>query len=311
MSSAFLPPPRWSPHDLEREVASAVASFRREREQEPLDQYLAHVDDYLDAAEELIELTVDLTQLRERAVEVVTSEHLLETLRFTAGPFISMDDLRVIAQTSLAPGRLRADPGAAGRIVDSVLGALDRRRFPWIGEGREPSEAERQAAVLATATLMATERMRTLRRSEAKLTQESAVAGALTAAGFSQVASPRVIRTLEEAPGPGEFCAEVDFGGRKADLVVGLWDRRRMPIECKVSNSMTNSYKRVNNDAAVKAVSWLRAFGEDQVVPAAVLSGVFRPENLRTAQTAGLTLFWAHQLDQLVRWIDRTRSEDR
>jgi len=311
MSSTFLPPPRWSPHDLEREVASAVASFRREREQEPLDQYLAHVDDYLDAAEELIELTVDLTQLRERAVEVVTAEHLLETLRFAAGPFISMDDLRVIAQTSLAPGRLRADPGAAERIVDSVLGALDRRRFPWIGEGREPSEAERQAAVLATATLMATERMRTLRRSEAKLTQESAVAGALTAAGFSQVASPRTIRTLEEAPGPGEFCAEVDFGGRKADLVVGLWDRRRMPIECKVSNSMTNSYKRVNNDAAVKAVSWLRAFGEDQVVPAAVLSGVFKPENLRTAQTAGLTLFWAHQLDELVRWIDRTRSGDR
>jgi len=311
VSSIFLPPPRWTPHDLEREVASAVASFRREREQEPLDQYLAHVDDYLDAAEELIELTVDLTQLRERAVEVVTSDRLLETLRFAAGPFISMDDLRVIAQTSLAPGRLRADPGAAERIVDSVLGALDRRRFPWIGEGREPSEPERQAAVLATATLMATERMRTLRRSEAKLTQESAVAGALTAAGFTQVASARVIRTLEEAPGPGEFCAEIDFGGRKADLVVGLWDRRRMPIECKVSNSMTNSYKRVNNDAAVKAVSWIRAFGEDQVVPAAVLSGVFKPENLRTAQAAGLTLFWAHHLDELVRWIDRTRPGGR
>ena len=311
MNSTFLPPPRWSPQDLEREVASAVESFRREREQEPLDQYLAHVDDYLDAAEELIELTVDLTQLRERAMEVVTSEHLLETLRFAAGPFISMDDLRVIARTSLAPGRLRADPEAAARIVNSVLGALDRRRFPWIGERREPSEAERQAAVLATATLMATERMRTLRRSEAKLGQEGAVAEALAAAGFSQIPSPRAIRTLEEAPAPGEFCAEVDFGGRKADLVVGLWDRRRMPIECKVSNSMTNSYKRVNNDAAVKAVGWLRAFGEDQVVPAAVLSGVFKPDNLATAQTKGLTLFWAHRLEDLVGWIGRTRSESR
>lgn len=311
MNATFLPPPRWSPHDLEREVTAAVESFRHEREQEPLDQYLAHVDDYLDAADELIELTVDLTQLRERAVEVATSEHLLETLRFAAGPPISTDDLRVIADTSLAPGRLRADPEAAARIVDSVLGALDRRRFPWIGERREPDEHERQAAVLATATLMATERMRTLRRSEAKLGQEGAVAGALVAAGFAQVPAPRAIRTLEEAPGPGEFCAEVDFGGRKADLVVGLWDRRRMPIECKVSNSMTNSYKRVNNDAAVKAVNWLRVFGEDQVVPAAVLSGVFKPDNLTTAQAKGLTLFWAHRLEDLVGWIDQIRSGGR
>lgn len=311
MSTAFLPPPRWSPGDLEREVAAAMDSFRDEREREPLDQYLAHVDDYLDAAEELIELTVDLTELRERALEVATSEHLLETLRFAAGPPISTDDLRVIARTSLAPGRLRADPEAAARIVDSVLAALDRRRFPWVGERREPGEAERNAAVLATATLMATERMRTLRRSEAKVDQEGAVAGALTAAGFARVAAPRAIRTLEEAPGPGQFCAEVDFGGRKADLVVGLWDRRRMPIECKVSNSMTNSYKRVNNDAAVKAVSWLRAFGEGQVVPAAVLSGVFKPDNLGSAQEKGLTLFWAHRLEDLVGWIGRTRSDGR
>jgi len=213
----------------------------------------------------------------------------------------------VMARTTLAPTRLRDDPEAAARIVDSVLLSLDRRRFPWVGEGREPGEAERSAAVLATAALMATERTRTLRRSGAKLDQEGAVAAALSAAGFTRVAPPPAIRTLEEAPGPGEFCAEVDFGGRKADLVVGLWDRRRMPLECKVSSSTTNSYKRVNNDAAVKAVSWLRAFGEDQVVPAAVLAGVFKPGNLETAQSKGLTLFWAHRLGDLVGWVDRTR----
>jgi hypothetical protein len=257
--------------------------------------------------EELIELTVDLSQLRERAVEVVTEPRLLEALRFVAGPFISVDDLRVIARTTLAPTRLRADPEAAERIVDSVLTGIDWRRFPWVHDGREPGEAERQAAVLASATLMATERMRTLRRNDAKTAQEGAVAQALIAAGFTRVDRPRAIRTLEDAPAPGEFCDEVDFGGRKADLVVGLWDRRRMPLECKVSNSMTNSFKRVNNDAAVKAVGWLRAFGEDQVVPAAVLSGVFKAASLESAQARGLTIFWAHRLDDLVEWIGRTR----
>ena len=306
--SAFLAPPRWSAERLEADVAAAVESFRHERGREPLDHYPAHVDECLGTMEELIELTVDLTQLRERAVEVVTDPGLLEALRFVAGPFISVDDLRVIARTTLAPTRLRADPGAAERIVDSVLAGIDERRFAWVREGREPDEAERQAAVLASATLMATERIRTLRRSEAKSTQEGAVAEALIAAGFARVERPRAIRTLEDAPAPGEFCDEVDFGGRKADLVVGLWDRRRMPLECKVSNSMTNSFKRVNNDAAMKAVGWLRAFGEDQVVPAAVLSGVFKPASLESAQARGLTVFWAHRLDELVEWIGRTRA---
>jgi hypothetical protein len=305
--TGFSAPPRWTADRLRDDVAEAVDSFRRERGQEPLEQYVAHIDECLGTVEELIELTVDLTELRERAVEVVTSPELLEALRFAAGPFISVDDLRVIARTTLAPTRLRADPEAAARIVESVLGGIDRRRFPWLADGREPSEGERQAAVLASAALMATERTRTLRRNEAKLGQEGAVAGSLLAAGFRQVEPPRAIRTLEDAPGPGEFCAEVDFGGRKADLVVGLWDRRRMPVECKVSNSMTNSFKRVNNDAAVKAVGWLKAFGEDQVVPAAVLSGVFKAGNLESAQARGLTLFWAHRLDDLVSWVDGTR----
>ena len=84
--------------------------------------------------------------------------------------------------------------------------------------------------------------------------QESAVADALRGAGFREVAAPRVIRTLEEAPGPGEFCTERTFGDRKADLVVGLWDRRRMPLKCKASNSANaNSYKRVNHEAASKS----------------------------------------------------------
>ena len=307
MSTGFSPPPRWSADRLRDDVAAAVESFRREREHEPLEQYLAHIDECLGTVEELIELTVDLTELRERALDVVTTPALLEALRFTAGPFISVDDLRVIARTTLAPTRLRADPDAAARIVESVLVGIDRRRFPWLADGREPSEGERQAAVLASAALMATERTRTLRRNEAKLGQEGAVADSLLAAGFTRVDPPRAIRTLEDAPGPGEFCAEVDFGGRKADLVVGLWDRRRMPVECKVSNSMTNSFKRVNNDAAVKAVGWLKAFGEDQVVPAAVLSGVFKAGNLESAQARGLTLFWAHRLDDLVDWVDGTR----
>lgn len=307
MGSGFEAPPRWSAEDIERDIAAAVEAFRAERFQEPLELYVEHLDECLGTVEELVELTVDLAELRPRAAEVVADARYIEALRFLAGPFISVDDLRVIAQTSIAPTALRADPEAAARVVDTVLAGLDRRRFPWVGEGRLPGEDEKAAAALATASLMATERARTLRRNEARMVQESAVADALRRAGLREVDAPRVIRTLEEAPGPGEFCTERTFGDRKADLVVGLWDRRRMPLECKASNSATNSYKRVNHEAASKAETWLQDFGRSQVVPAAVLSGVFKRANLEDAQARGLTLLWAHRLDDLPDWIARTR----
>ena len=72
-----------------------------------------------------------------------------------------------------------------------------------------------------------------------------------------------------------------------------------MPIECKVSNSATNSVKRLNNDAAAKASAWIDYFGRGQTVPSAVLSGVFKRHNVVQAQAAGLTIFWAHDLQPL------------
>lgn len=84
-----------------------------------------------------------------------------------------------------------------------------------------------------------------------------------------------------------------------------------MPIECKVSNSSTNSVKRLNNDAAVKAVSWKVDFGLRQVVPSAVLSGVYKLHNLIDAQDSGLAIFWSHDLTPLTQWIEHCRTEGR
>ena len=80
-----------------------------------------------------------------------------------------------------------------------------------------------------------------------------------------------------------------------------------MPIECKVSNSATNSIKRLNNDAAQKAVTWRQEFGEANIVPTAVLSGVYKLKNLVSAQNRELTIFWAHDLGKLTEWIASTQ----
>ena len=129
---------------------------------------------------------------------------------------------------------------------------------------------------------------------------------ALKGLGLIEV-SVRIISNFVQAPDPGEYCGESSFGGRKADVIVRLWDYRVMPIECKVSNSALNSVKRLNNDAAVKAVGWKRDFGLRQVGPVAVLAGVYKLANLLEAQDRGLSLVWSHEREPLTSWIEQTR----
>ena len=149
--------------------------------------------------------------------------------------------------------------------------------------------------------------MSTDRRNEGKGAQERALKDFLRGIGFTEAAA-RNIRTLEDAPARASFCAESLVGSRKADVPVRLFDGRLMPIECKVSNSTLNSVKRINNDAAVKADRWRDELGRNQVVPTALLSGVFRVANLMQAQSDhGLTLFWAHRLEKLQEFIEATR----
>jgi XamI restriction endonuclease len=149
-------------------------------------------------------------------------------------------------------------------------------------------------------------RVETLRRNEGRGIQERLVETQLLRARLKQVRTRRV-RTLSDAPKAGEFCRESHLGKRKADFIIGLWDGRTMALECKVSNSSTNSVKRLNNDAAVKAEVWRDDFGKTQVVPAAVLSGVYALRNLEDAQGRGLSLFWAHDLKMLTDWLYETK----
>ena len=300
-------PPQWSPERLRTDSQVAIERFRQQRMQEPLEAYLEAFDRYRAAVENLLEMTVDLSQIDESAVQVLSDPALMEAARYLAGPPISEDDLRVLAEAQLAPTRLRRDPAMARRVIDTVLFGLDRHRFPWVAEDREPTDSERAAAAMASAALMVSQRVATDRRNASKRHRRPRSPMSSRADGLKQVPRRR-IRTLDDAPGRGEFCGESILGSRKADLVIRLWDGRAMPLECKVSNSSVNSIKRLNNDAAAKAEAWIADFGRRQVVPAAVLSGVFREPHLRDAQERGLTLFWSHSLGELVSFIERTRA---
>ena len=301
-------PPIWTKQELDDARVRAEEHFRQDRHTEPLELYLDLFDDYQGVVEEVLEQTVDLAQLRAEALGLLADKRKLEVLRYLSGPPVSEDDLKILVQAkSLTASRL--DSNLLDRLVSFIQDWHDRRRFPWVKESWEPDEPDRKAAILATTALLAMRRLETMRRNQGKKIQEELVATQLRRSRFDPVSTRRVT-TLSKAPEPGQFCRESIFGSRKADFIIGLPDGRTMALECKVSNSATNSIKRLNNDAAAKAITWRTEFGTVQVVTAAVLGGVYGLRNLVDAQTAGLTIFWSHDLSAMLAWMHSTGSSE-
>lgn len=254
-----------------------------------------------------IRLTFSLERLRDEAARFVPPVQYRYVLRYLTGPAISEDDLKTaVGKTAYNQGKNGQQPGLAA-MVDALRPNIDRRRFPWVTDDRPPTEAERHAAIIATAAMMGNQKAQTARRTGAKVLQETRVKNALRDIGFTEVAA-RSVATPSRAPKPGEFCGESSLVGQKADVLVGLWDERVLAIECKTSNSEVNSFKRVNHEAGGKAAHWTSRFGDAVVVPAVTLAGVFKPQNLYDAQSGGLTVWWSHALDDMTDWIESTRT---
>ena len=294
-------PPIWTAAELASDAEQAKAAFRKRRLREPLELYSRFFESFVPIVAGMIDRLPSLTSAQaaaEAVAEIIADDDLRTAFRYLAAPPISEDDLKTLAETNLSATALRSDEEQARRVRETVLQVIDPHRFPWLADGRSPGEAERLQAIVSSAALIATRKVETARRSAAKNEQEEAVRAVLRQAGLVEVQA-REIPMLDAAPKIAEFCGECSFGGTRADLVVRLPDGRVAAIECKASNSAVNSYKRVNHEVLSKAHTWFEAFGSRQVVPVAVIDGVFNPASLATAQSGGLTILWRHRLADL------------
>jgi hypothetical protein len=228
-----------------------------------------------------------------------------KAFRYLAAPPISEDDLKTLADTKYGPLVFKRDPAAAKRVRDTIHTVLDGRRFPWIAAHRDPTDEERNCAIAISAALAATRDVETSRRNNSKQVQEKAVKDLLRSVGMTEVAR-REIPSLSSAtaPAPGEFCGESIVAGTRADVVVRLKSGDIMLIECKVSNSSVNSYKRIVHDTGGKASTWYAKLGTASTIPSAVLGGVFSTANLETVQNdLSVCLFWQHRLQDLADYV--------
>ena len=233
----------------------------------------------------------------------VTGKDRKKVFRYITAPPISEDDLKAVADVvTVGPLAFKKDHDAAKRVRDTVLSILDPHRFRWIAEKRKPTATELDSAIMASAAMAAAREVESKRRNTSKDVQEKSVKNVLKQHGLTEV-PPRDIPMLTAAPLPGEFCGESRIAGTRADVVVRMKDQRVMAIECKVSNSAVNSYKRVIHDTGGKAAHWYNQLGKAQVVPCAVLSGVFKASNFLSVQESGVYLFWQHRLADITDFI--------
>jgi hypothetical protein len=304
-------PVKWTEHRLAKDAKISKDLFTAERDS-LTDAWERHVTDSRVKFDKLFAILSDLNPkkaIKSASYAEVFSSNISDALRYLAGPPISDDDLAVISGIKSKSAKVIAkDPDAVAEIVDVIFRILDHYRFPWVQAKRAPTAAERDAALVASSVLLAAQKIATERRNTGKTNQESSVKDYLKSIGFSEVPTA-AIDTIVSGPQNNQFCGECQLGTRKADIVVRLFDTRLLAIECKVSNSEINSVKRLNNDAAAKAETWRKAFGETQVVTAAMLSGVFKVLNLQQAQTSGLAIFWAHSLPELGAFIESTKKK--
>ena len=300
--------PQWDKDRLNHDRGAAAQRFRDERMKTPLGRYLRAFQTHETNVRRLLEESAHLRKLRERAAEVVSDHGLLEALSGVAGPPISLQDLKTLAGVQrLSPAGIRVDPTRATRVVETVLNGLDRMRFPWISEDRDPTDAEKHAAIQSSSALLATLEVTAGRQTEGGSRQEEEVHDALLERGLRGIPA-RTVATTSDSPRLGEFCRESVFAGRRADFLIGLWDNRLMVLECRLSSSPLHLGRRLRDEAGVKAAHWIDAYGAPIVI-AVVLSGIFRLSDLVAVQASGVGLFWSHHISDLTDWINQTRPE--
>lgn len=302
---------KWTTAEIRKDVARARSLFRERRVGEPREKYLE--------AFQVIEranrtLTPQLTRIfsdpldADLLVSIVKDRELLSAFRYLAAPPVSEDDLETLSGARLAWTQIKASGAKAKAVRDVIAAILDTKRFAWLREHRNPTKHEIEAAILASSVVASAQRVQTERRSAEREELQGAVDHILEGLKFrkAEKARPGIRILRRDAPKPGEYMNEVLIGEHNADVAIGLKDFRVLAIECKGSNSEINSRKRINKEVARDASSWIEKFG-DEIVPAAVIQGVFNPAYIEQAQETPVVFFWAHRLDDLVRFIKSVR----
>lgn len=309
------PPGSWTLEELHEDAAEARRRFVKERraalvrERDLYSDWLAR---YTAVGEKLLAETEDLRALAGPALE---DREFLEFARYLAVPPISLDDLDTLTDSCFGKWvkqktnrGIRPEPEAFAAAAAIISERLDAARAKWLGEGTEPSVEERKAFAIGVASIPATSRLTTQRRSERSGKQEELTREAIEAAGYLGAKPPGTLKDPVADMEPGTFSLNSrKLKGTNMDVPVRLEEGHAtgqlfLAIECKVSNSSLNSRKRLL-EVNGKREKWDSSGLPHRFRTAAVLAGVFDVARLVEVQDDGVLIFWEHRLEDLTAFL--------
>ncbi len=300
---------QWTEQEILADVKTGADAFRNRRmaeSQHRLEGIRAQIEAACRKTLPVLHTITGPDVDRETLADILKNPETNLILRCIGTPPISADDLKTLAMDSVSQTAVRNNQVLADKVGEILCGIRDFKRFPWLQEGRVPTEEELARAELATATLAAAGKILTQRRTDERAELEKQVHD-LLGMHFVEIPARTIVNIRNGAPLPGQFMRNALIGKHGVDAIVGLHDYRVLCIECKASNSEINSRKRLNKEVGSVSESSLSVFGNGNVVTAAVIRGVFKADYIQEAQEVGIAIFWAHRLVDMLSFIDSTR----
>jgi hypothetical protein len=228
--------------------------------------------------------------------------------RHLLAPPISQDQFKLLCpewpkssekkNSSLATSR-------AAAVAATFATWRSRRLSPWLDRGTAPTRKELAGTLGSVAPLIASQRVATARRHRLSVAQEQAVITLLDEREWQRLEIPLItqngqlplnhyLHKTRFASGPNE--------NQEVDVACGLGNTVVLALECKVTNDVTNSVKRIN-DVLKKASAWKSHWGSF-VRPAALLQGVIKFGDVKRLLDSDVEVFGAHRLDLFGEWLD-------
>lgn len=221
---------------------------------------------------------------------------------------VSGNLVRSMELENLVPPRLRDAEAQLERLSIFLGTKLDPGLFPWIGEERDPTEAERDKALLVLGERLTRAFYDPELRNEQERRQKALMRAYLQALGFRESAAA-AFALPEGTFGMGRNIVGVrEDGGAQnlpTDCVIRPFqsDLPLVCLEMKSAGDFTNVNKR-RKEEADKHSALHRAHG-DAAVMVLQLFGYFDRTYLAFEASAGLDWAWDHRLDDLKPYLGR------
>jgi hypothetical protein len=252
---------------------------------------------------ELLQESNNLADLR-----AVRSSGARAAMRYLPDAAVSSDDLNTNLAILAEPGGwLHGVPEAerAGAFIEDMLTSSSQK---FLRKGGALSPHNQKSVRRWLTSRMVNERIKTAARNHLAQIQEAKVRDMVERLGFHPRTQTGAITGLDDLPvgyfTPRETKVRDGKSNSKADCVIRPCAGHAVVIECKSSSSDVNSVKRLIKEVGQKSATWSRALGPNTVT-VAVIGGVFKPEDIETAQRDGIIVVFDHDLSWLQTYLEQ------